>query len=203
MFEAKLKEGGLFKKLIDSIKELVNDINLDNNQNGISLQAMDSSHVALVTLNLMSDGFDHYRCDRPMTLGLNVNNLSKIMKCGGNDDSITLKAEEEPSSLNIIFENKKQKKTSDFTLNLITIDTEHLGIPDTSYSSVIEMPSGEFTRICRELYQLSETVNIETNKYYVKFSVQGDVVGGSIKIDCNDGSEKDNSTVINVQIFLN
>jgi len=198
MFEAKLKEGGLFKKLIESIKELVNDINLDNNSNGISLQAMDSSHVALVTLNLMAEGFDHYRCDRPMTLGISVSNLSKIMKCGGNDDSITLKAEEEPSSLNIIFENKKQKKTSDFTLNLITIDSEHLGIPDTSYSSIITMPSGEFTRICRELFQLSETVVVETNKYYVKFSVIGDVVGGSIKIDGNETSEKENSTSINV-----
>jgi len=198
MFEAKLKEGGLFKKLIESIKELVNDINLDNNSNGISLQAMDSSHVALVTLNLMAEGFDHYRCDRPMTLGISVSNLSKIMKCGGNDDSITLKAEEEPSSLNIIFENKKQKKTSDFTLNLITIDSEHLGIPDTSYSSIITMPSGEFTRICRELFQLSETVVVETNKFYVKFSVIGDVVGGSIKIDGNETSEKENSTSINV-----
>ncbi len=198
MFEAKLKEGGLFKKLIESIKELVNDINLDNNSNGISLQAMDSSHVALVTLSLMAEGFDHYRCDRPMTLGISVSNLSKIMKCGGNDDSITLKAEEEPSSLNIIFENKKQKKTSDFTLNLITIDSEHLGIPDTSYSSIITMPSGEFTRICRELYQLSETVVVETNKFYVKFSVTGDVVGGSIKIDGNDSTEKENNTNINV-----
>ena len=202
MFEARLKEGGLFKKLIESIKELVNDINLDNNANGISLQAMDSSHVALVTLNLMSEGFDHYRCDRPMTLGISVNNLSKIMKCGGNDDSITLKAEEEPSSLNIIFENKKQKKTSDFTLSLITIDSEHLGIPDTSYSSIITMPSGEFTRICRELYQLSETVVVETNKFYVKFSVTGDVVGGSIKIDGNDSNEKENSTCINVRIKM-
>ena len=40
-----------------------------------------------------------------MTLGVSVANLSKIMKCGGNDDSITLSAEEDPSFLNIKFEN--------------------------------------------------------------------------------------------------
>ena len=108
MFEAKLKEGILLKKLIDSIKELVTDINFDISPTGISLQAMDSSHVALVTLNLTSEGFETYRCDRPMTLGVSITHLSKIMKCGGNDDSITLKAEEEPSSLNILFENKSK-----------------------------------------------------------------------------------------------
>ena len=41
-----------------------------------------------------------------MTLGISVANLSKIMKCAGNEDSITLSAEEEePSALNIKFEN--------------------------------------------------------------------------------------------------
>ncbi len=61
------------------------------------------------------------------------------------------------------------------------------------------MSSSEFTRICRELYQLSETVMIETNKNYIKFSVSGEVVGGTIKIDANDSCEKDEMTIINVR----
>ena len=110
MFNAKLSEGILLKKLIESIKDLVSDINLDITASRISLQAMDSSHVALVTLNLSSDGFEEYRCDKSsLTLGLSVSNLSKIMKCGGNDDSITLSADDEPSSLNIKFENISKK----------------------------------------------------------------------------------------------
>lgn len=63
------------------------------------------------------------------------------------------------------------------------------------------MSSGEFTRICRELYQLSETVSIETNKTYVKFAVNAEVVGGSIRIDANDSNEKDESLLINVIIL--
>jgi proliferating cell nuclear antigen len=199
MFVSKLKEGVLLKKLIESIKELVTDINLDITGAGVSLQAMDSSHVALVTLSLTSEGFEEYRCDKQMTLGVNILQLSKIMKCGGNEDSIILRAEVEPSALNIQFENKKQKKTSDFTLSLITIDSEHLGIPDTNYSSIVTMSSAEFTRICRELYSLSETVVIETNKSHIKFSVSSEVVGGSIKIDANDSNEKDELTEINVE----
>ena len=205
MFVSKLKEGVLLKKLIESIKELVTDINLDITGAGVSLQAMDSSHVALVTLTLSSEGFEEYRCDKQMTLGVNISHLSKIMKCGGNEDSIILRAEDEPSALNIQFENKKQKKTSEFTLSLITIDSEHLGIPDTNYSSIVTMSSSEFTRICRELYQLSETVIIETNKTYIKFGVTSEVVGGSIKIDANDSCEKDEMTSINVSLkyFIN
>ena len=36
---------------------------------------MDSSHVSLVALLLRSDGFEHYRCDRNMTMGMNLTNM--------------------------------------------------------------------------------------------------------------------------------
>jgi hypothetical protein len=57
------------------------------------------------------------------------------------------------------------------------------------------MSSQEFTRICRELYALSETVVIETNKNYVRFVVSGEVMGGSIRIETGDENQE---TLINV-----
>jgi proliferating cell nuclear antigen len=44
---------------------------------------------------------------------------------------------------------------------LITLDSEHLGIPETSYTSEITMNSNEFAKLCKELYSLSETVTFE------------------------------------------
>ena len=57
---------------------------------GISLQAMDSSHVALVSLNLSVDGFEKFRADTNMVLGVSIANLAKVMKLADNNDSITL-----------------------------------------------------------------------------------------------------------------
>lgn len=104
MFEARLKQASLLKKILEAIKELVTDANFDCNSNGISLQAMDSSHVSLVAMLLRSDGFDHYRCDRNLALGINLNSMSKIIKCASNDDSVTLKAEDTGSALTFMFE---------------------------------------------------------------------------------------------------
>jgi proliferating cell nuclear antigen len=67
---------------------------------------MDSSHVALVSLNMKQNGFDSYRCDKSMTLGLSIENIAKILKCAGNDDIITLHCEDEPSTLGFNFESK-------------------------------------------------------------------------------------------------
>lgn len=65
---------------------------------------MDSSHVALIELKLKSEGFEHFRCDRSLSLGLNLTNLSKILKCADNDDLITLSAKDDSDVIELRFE---------------------------------------------------------------------------------------------------
>ena len=72
---------------------------------GLSLQAMDNSHVSLVSLMLRGDAFEPYRCDRNLTLGINMANMAKIVKCAGNDDVITMRAKDTPDSIAFVFEN--------------------------------------------------------------------------------------------------
>ena len=80
MFEARLQQGELLRKIIDSIKDLVTDANFDCSATGFGLQAMDSSHVSLVALLLRADGFEHYRCDRGLSMGMNLANFAKMLK---------------------------------------------------------------------------------------------------------------------------
>jgi len=123
---------------------------------------MDSSHVSLCALTMNSNGFDHYRCDKPVTLGVNTTNLAKILKCAGNDDIVTLKSEEETDNLTMIFESPNQDRISDFELKLMDIDSEQLGIPETEYKCTVRMPSAEFQRIIRDLGVLGDTCNVAT-----------------------------------------
>ena len=74
-------------------------------------------------------------------------------------------------------------------MNLITLDSEHLGIPETEYTSEITMNSAEFSKLCKELYALSETVEFEISSTFVKFSVEGEIGSGSIKIQTSAGDE--------------
>jgi proliferating cell nuclear antigen len=164
----------------------------------MSLQAMDSSHVALVSLHLSQDGFETYRADTNMVIGVNINNLAKVMKLADNSDSITLSAEQDASHLKIVFENPKTERTTEFNLNLITIDSEHLAIPETEYSSVVQLGSSDFSRICKELYSISETVSIITNPDFVQFNVEGDVGSGSVKLGQNENGKKGDQIMLNV-----
>lgn len=118
---------------------------------------MDSSHVSLCAMVMRSEGFDHFRCDKSLSLGVNLLNLSKLLKCAGNEDVITLKSEESGDSLAMHFESPSQDRVSEFELKLMDIESEHLGIPDTEYKCNVRLPASEFQRIIRDLGILGDS----------------------------------------------
>mmetsp|Transcript_2420 Transcript_2420/g.5673 ORF Transcript_2420/g.5673 Transcript_2420/m.5673 type:complete len:266 (-) Transcript_2420:316-1113(-) len=189
MFEARLLQGSLLKKVLESVKDLVTDANFDCSPSGFSLQAMDSSHVSLVALLLEAEGFEHYRCDRPISMGMNLTNVSKMLKCSGNDDIVTIKANDTADSVTFMFESKDQDKISDFEMKLMDIDSETLAIPDQTYTAVVKMPSAEFQRLCRDLSSIGDTVHIAVTKEGVRFSTTGDI--GSANITCRQNTSVD------------
>lgn len=144
-------------QVVDAIKDLVQDCNFDCNDSGIALQAMDNSHVALVSMMLKAEGFSPYRCDRNIALGVNLSSLTKVLRAAQNEDILTLKAEDAPDVLNLVFECSENDRISEYDLKLMDIDQEHLGIPETEYAATISMPAAEFRRICTDLAAMSES----------------------------------------------
>lgn len=195
MFEARLVEGALLKKVMDSIKDLLNEAIWEASANGLCLQAMDSSHVALVSLLLKSDGFENYRCDRNLSLGINLSSMSKILKCAANDDVITVRADDDADMITFMFESPKNDRVCDYEMKLMNLDAEHLGIPDTEYSCVVKMPSGEFSRICRDLSVLGDSIVICCTKEGVRFSAKGDLGNGNIKLMQSNQVDKEEDAV--------
>lgn len=120
MLEARLNEAKLLKAVLEAIKELVSECNFDCNDSGIALQAMDNSHVALVAMMLRSDGFDPYRCDRNLPLGINLTSLNKILKCARATDITTLKANDNGDVLSLVFESKGKRRNGCAQLGVIT-----------------------------------------------------------------------------------
>ena len=58
-----------------------------------------------------------------------------LMQCAGNDDIITMKAEDSGDTVSFMFESPSQDRIADFELKLMDIDAEQLGIPDTDYAA--------------------------------------------------------------------
>jgi len=204
MFEAKLAQASIMKKIIDAIKDMLNEASFDCSENAIALQAMDSSHVALVSLKLDSNGFETYRNDRTINLGINLAHLAKIVKCAGNDDTMTIRFQDESDSLVLLFENENQDRQSEYEMKLMDLDAEHLGIPDQDYACVVKMPAGEFQRICRDLSQMGDSLSIVATKNGIEFSTKGDMGSGKVRLaQTANADNKDEAVSIDLKEPVN
>ncbi|KAL2107578.1 hypothetical protein VUR80DRAFT_5025 [Thermomyces stellatus] len=199
MLEARLEQAQVLKKIVDAIKDLVQDCNFDCNDSGIALQAMDNSHVALVSMMLKTEAFSPYRCDRNIALGVNLTSLTRVLRAAQNEDLLTIKAEDAPDVLNLVFESSDNDRISEYDLKLMDIDQEHLGIPETEYGATVSMPSAEFRRICTDLMAMSDSVTIEASKDGIKFSSTGDIGNGAVTLRSHSNVEKPE---LNVDIEL-
>jgi proliferating cell nuclear antigen len=142
------------------------------------------------------EGFAFYRCDKAFTLGVNTPNLSKILKCAGNDDVVTLKCEEQNDCLTLVFESPSQDRISDFEFKLMDIESEHLGIPESEYKCTVRMPSAEFQRIIRDIGVFGDTCTISVTKDGIRFSSSGDLGTGNIMLKPNSAVDKDTDAVV-------
>merc|ERR1712154_58488 len=180
-----------------AMKDLCKDVNFDCSEKGLQVQSMDSSHVALVSLLLRESAFADFRCDRPTSLGMNVESLSKILKmCSPND---TLKVRWQSGADTVSFQCEGgDDRIADFDLKLMQIESEHMEIPEQQYKVVAKLPSAEFQRICRDLREFGETMQVKAGKDGITFSVQGDVGAGNVMLKPRESEKPEEKVTLTV-----
>merc|ERR1712029_382059 len=116
------------------------------------------------------------------SLGMNIESLAKIFKMGGPNDSLKLRYQNDADTLNFQCESSDDDRIADFDLKLMQIESEHMEIPEQQYKVVCRMPSGEFQKICRDLKEFGETMQIQASKEGIRFTVVGDVGTGNVML---------------------
>jgi proliferating cell nuclear antigen len=151
------------KILVESLKEVLTDINIYFDLNGFKIMTMDNARVALVYVRLLKDNFEEYICDSRQMCGINMIYFFKLLKTVGNNDVLTIFIKKNNNNeLGIRIENKEKNTITESYLKMLDISEEKLEIPDISYDSVISMPSVDLQKYCRDLAIISNQVNISS-----------------------------------------
>jgi proliferating cell nuclear antigen len=197
-FQAHLQQAGLLRKVVDAMKDLCKDVNFDCSEKGLQVQSMDSSHVALVSLMLRESAFSDFKCDRPTSLGMNVDSLGKILKMCGPNDSLKLSSKQDGDVVSFQCESGEDDRIAEFELKLMQIESEHMEIPEQQYKVVAKMPSAEFQKICRDLKEFGETMQVKASKEGITFSVQGDVGAGNVMLKPRESDKPEERVTLTV-----
>ena len=169
-------QSSAFRVLVEALKEILTDTNLEFDGQNIKVIAMDPSHTVLVHLKLDSEKFEKYHCPNKLLLGINTINLFKLIKALQNNDILTLFVEKNNTNqLGIRMENGEENKITQYKMNLMDLNQENIQIPPLEFESVITLPSCNFQKICRDMFNLSDNIEITTFGEQITFKCKGDI----------------------------
>lgn len=176
LLEVRTVQSPPFRCLIEALKEILTDANMEFDETGLKIIAMDASHTVLVHLKLEAKNFENYYCPQKLTLGISMLNFFKLIKTLGNNDTLSLSVEEEdPNKLSIKIENGEKNSVTRYKLNLMDLPEETISVPPATFESVITMPSVDFQKLCRDMHNIAEYLEISSVGNQLIFNCKGDI----------------------------
>ena len=155
----KLENPVLLSKSIDLISELVTEVRIKVNEFGMSISAMDPANVAMVGFKLPKSAFSEFEADHE-SLGVNLDDLKRILKRGGTGSSLILEKKENLLEIQILDKIKRN-----FSLALIDVESEDIDfeskVANMEFSSKVELNSEDLLQKGKQLRQ--ETIDKLTN----------------------------------------
>lgn len=177
VFIIRTSQASAFRTLVEALKENLTEVNIEIDQTGMKIMAMDSARVALIHMKLLAKNFETFYCPKPVVCGVSMVCLFKLLKTMSPDDSLSFYIEkDEESVLKILVETTSKNLKHTFQLKLMDVDVEKLEVPATEFESVIRFPSIDFQKLIRDMKQVDDEIEIKSTGNQLIFSVKADWV---------------------------
>jgi proliferating cell nuclear antigen len=180
----------LFRSIIDflAVKDFLLQVNILCTPDGIRIQSMDSSHVALVDFKISRNFASVYICDSEVTLGVNLEAFNKILKSQPVGCDTRLTFNEKKNVLVIQYYSREVRKcASKFELKLVEIHDELLETSShVDYENVTRINLVEFGKTICNLASFGQDLEIEKSSDTIIYKTKGDITEASCFSDVQD-----------------
>ena len=172
IFKAKTQEGHTIKTLAELLQHCVKTACFVVDEDNIRLRMVDSHRRILIDVNLLSTNFQIYKYNAPESkiyMGINLNHFHKMLKSIKKKDSIILFIDSaNPHDLGIQVLPKENNRVTTSYIKIQHIQHLDIELPD-GYSRPIIVPSNEYQKMCKEMNNISTTIQVTAEEYKIRF----------------------------------
>lgn len=159
-----------WRDILNVISTLLEEAEFKISPQGLRLRAMDSSHTAMVDLDLPSTFFDKYECDRSTELRLNVKSILNLLEGISANESIEMNYMEEQAKLVIYLRGEYQRV---FNLITLAIEREFDREPKVSFKVSAQVQTASLKRVITDSQKIGDHISIETKANTITFRTIG------------------------------
>ena len=190
LVEIETLQPGNVKAAFAVLKEQLTEANLDITPDHIEILQMDPTHIVVAHVQLKTSNFEKYICKKPIKIGIDIVNLTKVLKGVGAKDILTFFVEDpskktvgsgsgdesEASQLfGLRIENTEKGQVSTLYIDTLDVNEEELVVPNLDYPYYIYMPSSDLQSIINNQKNVGgEIIQIRYIKDSLYFYTRGE-----------------------------
>jgi len=194
IFNIKTVQAPIFKQVVDALKDILTDVNLEIDNTGIKIVAMDNTNIVLIHLKMNSDQFEEFFCEKKTHVGICMLKFHMLIKTINTNDLLVLYMKKnDPGNLGIKIMNNEKNVETNYKLATLDIDVLNIEIPPVDFHTIITMPSTYLQKIIRDMHNLAEYIEIRNIENQLFLSCKGDFCSQETIL----GTEKSNNIIIN------
>ncbi len=186
----KLDNPKLIGDVIGIISELVTDVRIKINHDGLSIIAIDPANVALVSFKLPASAFSSFEA-KDEIIGVSLDSLKNVLKRCSPGSSLVMQTEDNCLRIEI---HDKIKRV--FNLALINIEQEEKIMPSLEFSCKIEMNGLDLLDAIEDCGVVADSCSfgIKDSKFHIEakglHSAKSEFSGDEAKISGDKGKAK-------------
>jgi proliferating cell nuclear antigen len=176
-------QAAAIKSTFEVLKDILNDVNIYFKPDGIYIVTLDTARTSLIDMHLAAENFEEYTCTEEIDTGVNMTNMYKLLKTITVNDvlMITIDSKE---YMNIEIHSEQKKTCTKFALKLLDINENQIEVPEMQMTVNTPMPSVDFQRICRDMSNIGDEIEITRGGKTMKLYCKGDFADQETEIQC-------------------
>ena len=180
-------QASAIKSTFEVLKDILNDVNLYFRPDGLYIVTLDTARTSLVDMFLVADNFEEYYCEQEIVACINVSNTFKLLKSITNNDVLVMTIDSK-EYMNLEIHNEQKKTCTKFELKLLDINEHIIEVPEMNMTTITPMPSVDFQRICRDMYNIGSDIKITRSENTLRLKCVGDFANQETCIECIEES---------------
>jgi len=174
LFRCKTADAYIFKILIELLHNIIKTACFQISAQKVILRMMDSNRRTLIDLTLFAENFNMYQFSETvegnvLNIGINLNHFYRMLKSIKKRDQMMLFIDEQnPTDLGVHIIPKDQLRITKAFVKIQNIQNLDIVVPD-NYENSILVASNEFSKMCKDMLNMSTSISIKTKKYTIGF----------------------------------
>ncbi|WP_338253099.1 proliferating cell nuclear antigen (pcna) [Pyrodictium abyssi] len=156
----------VWRYLISAISKVIEEgVFIVDPDEGLTFRAMDPSHVIMLDMKFPRDSFEEFDVEQRAELGVNLEDVAKVLRRAGKEDRLEISADE--NSISFTFIGKGYRR---FTLPLLDITAEQLPEPQLEFKARVKVMSDVYRDTIKDVELIGDVIRFVASSEEFKVS---------------------------------